>query len=103
MSIIFNYNFSDNALYERALTHSSLGAENYELLEFLGDKIISLIITEYLYHQFPNKIEGDLAKKHAYLASGVVLSEIALREEINQIIKVSHVNVRRVGIKTRQI
>ncbi|MBT4989890.1 MAG: ribonuclease III [Rickettsiales bacterium] len=90
MSIIFNYNFSDNALYERALTHSSLGAENYELLEFLGDKIISLIITEYLYHQFPNKIEGDLAKKHAYLASGVVLSEIALREEINQIIKVSH-------------
>ncbi|MBT4922370.1 MAG: ribonuclease III [Rickettsiales bacterium] len=90
MSEIFNYNFKDKTLYQRAITHSSLGLDNYELLEFLGDKVLSLIITEYLYHQYPSRAEGAVAKKHAYLASGSVLSAIALREQLDQVILVSH-------------
>jgi ribonuclease-3 len=87
---IFNYKFKNAELFERAIAHSSLGKNNYELLEFLGDKVIALILTEYLFNKFPKKFEGEVAKKHAYLASGTVLSEIAIAHNLSEIINVSY-------------
>ena len=86
---VFGYQFKDEDLYNRAVTHASAGAENYELLEFFGDKVLSLVISEYLIHKYSYKKEGQIAKKHSYLVSGVVLSEIATNLKISKLINVS--------------
>lgn len=41
-------------LFERALTHGSHGRETYERLEFLGDRVLGLMIASWLYQRFPN-------------------------------------------------
>lgn len=67
----------DLALYQRALTHGSQGAANYERLEFLGDRVLGLTIAEWLYERFPNEAEGALSKRLNALVSGTVCAEIA--------------------------
>jgi ribonuclease-3 len=48
-------------------------------LEFLGDKVLSLVIGEYLMKKFPNENEGNLSKRHASLVSGATLAQIATK------------------------
>ena len=54
-----DYEFNDKSLLELALTHkSSNNLENNERLEFLGDSILNLVVSEYLFSKFPNEKEG---------------------------------------------
>jgi len=70
------YQFSDFSLLKQALTHrSALGAHN-ERLEFLGDSILSFVVSTDLYHRFPDVDEGDLSRMRATLVCGKMLSEI---------------------------
>jgi ribonuclease-3 len=55
--------FKDPSLLERALTHSSAGGEDNERLEFLGDRVLGLLIAEMLIEKYPQENEGDLALK----------------------------------------
>ncbi|MGQ0742025.1 MAG: ribonuclease III [Alphaproteobacteria bacterium] len=56
------YEFANRVLLERALTHASVGVENSnERLEFLGDRVLGLVIAEWLYERFPDETEGGLA------------------------------------------
>lgn len=64
-------------LFEQALTHRSYSQDNNERLEFLGDALLDLIIGEALYHQFPQKREGDLSRFRAELVKGETLAQIA--------------------------
>lgn len=62
------YHFNDDKLLKQALTHSSYAntfeTPSYERLEFLGDSILSLIVSEHIYNHYPIK-EGDLSKMRA--------------------------------------
>ena len=49
-------------MFERALTHSSRSEENYERLEFLGDRVLGLVIADWLYELFPDEPEGKLSQ-----------------------------------------
>ena len=70
--------FKNKDLLQDALTHSSTGNENnYERLEFLGDRVLGLIITEMLFEKFPDETEGDLAKRLAALVQGSMLAVVA--------------------------
>ncbi len=72
------HSFRDKDLLARALTHSSAAhTGNYERLEFLGDRVLGLVIAEILYEKFPGEPEGDLAKRLAALVQGEMLAEIA--------------------------
>jgi len=76
------YRFKDKELLLRALTHRSFAfekdrKENYEVLEFLGDAVIGLIVSEELIKRFPDKTEGELSQIRAYLVSESSLSELA--------------------------
>ena len=76
------YSFKDKDLLRKALTHKSFSfekdkKENYEVLEFLGDAVIGLIVSEELIKQFPTKSEGELSQIRAYLVSEPSLSELA--------------------------
>lgn len=59
----------DLALFERALTHSSLGRANYERLEFLGDRVLGLVMAEWLSELFPSEQEGLLSHRFTNLVS----------------------------------
>lgn len=88
-SQIIGYQFSNKNLLQEALTHPSLSKErksnfNYQRLEFMGDKVLSLIITEFLIKKYKNEKEGELSRRHAVLVSGEVLSEIAKQIKINE-------------------
>lgn len=53
----------DLALFERALTHSSVGGDSYERLEFLGDRVLGMVIAEALFLRYPTEPEGNLSKR----------------------------------------
>ncbi|MES2755523.1 MAG: ribonuclease III [Pseudomonadota bacterium] len=67
----------DPALFERALTHGSRDAANYERLEFLGDRVLGLIVAEWLYAEFPGEPEGELSKRLNALVTGAVCADVA--------------------------
>jgi ribonuclease-3 len=77
------YLFSDRALLLRSLTHVSYGqgraAEHNETLEFLGDAVLSLAISDLLMRTFPEKNEGDLSRMRASLVNSGVLADKAAR------------------------
>jgi ribonuclease-3 len=74
--------FRDPALREAALTHRSFAFEQAveptnERLEFLGDAVLGLVITDLAYRRFPNLSEGELAKLRAAVVNMGVLAEVA--------------------------
>jgi ribonuclease-3 len=64
-------------LFERALTHASFGADQYERLEFLGDRVLGLAIAGWLYETFPDEPEGQLSKRLNALVARDVCAEVA--------------------------
>lgn len=64
-------------LYERALTHGSHDGEDYQRLEFLGDRVLGLIVARWLFEIFPDEPEGKLSPRLNALVSGETCAEIA--------------------------
>lgn len=89
---INNLRFRDLALLRCALTHKSFKNENLsidydnERLEFLGDSIINFIVTDILYKEFPNYMEGQLSKIKAFITSGDFLYNKAKKMKIGHYI-----------------
>ncbi|MCC7304713.1 MAG: ribonuclease III [Alphaproteobacteria bacterium] len=72
------HSFRSKTLLAEALTHSSAGSKSdYERLEFLGDRVLGLVIAELLYEKFPDEAEGDMAKRLAALVQGELLAGVA--------------------------
>lgn len=77
-------NWSDPALFYQALTHSSCAHENRHLglthnqrLEFLGDAVLELVISEHLYRHFPDSTEGELTKLRAAVVCEPSLAKVS--------------------------
>ena len=68
---------ADPLPFARALTHGSQAAENYERLEFLGDRVLGLVIAEWLWETFPHDAEGQLSKRLNALVTGAVCADVA--------------------------
>lgn len=90
---IFKIKIQDKELLKNALIHSSYtkeneisSLENYERLEFLGDAILKLCISDYLYRTFPNYDEGQLSKIRSIIVSDNVLAELAQKNSISELI-----------------
>jgi len=65
----------DLALFELALTHASVTAQSYERLEFLGDRVLGLVIAAALYRRYPNEPEGNLSKRYNGLVDRATCAE----------------------------
>ncbi|WP_315761244.1 ribonuclease III [Sphingomonas sp. Y38-1Y] len=63
--------------FARALTHGSQAADNYERLEFLGDRVLGLTIAEWLYSRYPAEPEGKLSRRLNALVTGPVCADVA--------------------------
>jgi ribonuclease-3 len=73
------YRFKNPQLLQQALSPAAAGQGlmNNERLEFLGDRVVGLVLAEALYMHFSGETEGDLAKRHAALVQGPVMTELA--------------------------
>lgn len=85
-----SYHFKDKSLLEQSLTHASylLNASNQlrnnQRLEFLGDSVIQLVLTETLYKLYPEEREGPLTSKRAKYARGDFMANIARKLKLNE-------------------
>jgi len=92
---MLGYKFKNQDLLKRALTHSSTGhkstgkTRNYERLEFLGDRVLGLIMADTLFHEFFDESEGNLAKRHSALVQGKTLYDIAAEKDLGRFIIMS--------------
>lgn len=89
------YKFRSLALLETAMTHSSLLQDKPELgesnqrMEFLGDAVLQLVLTEALFKLFPDEREGPLSRRRASLANGTYLTQLANELGINRCLRLA--------------
>jgi ribonuclease-3 len=69
----------DPALFARAVTHGSQSTTNYERLEFLGDRVLGLVMADWLFERFPDEPEGKLSPRFNALVAGETCAEVARR------------------------
>ena len=98
------YKFADKDLLERALTHISAlsggnRAASYQRLEFLGDHVLGLVISDMLYRAFPRANEGELSRRLADLVRKETCAEVARTMDLGPALKLgnseSHAGGRR--------
>lgn len=82
----------DPQLFELAVTHRSFSFENgavptNERLEFLGDAVLGVVVTEHLYRTFPDSPEGTLAKMRAAVVNAVSLGDVGRQLDIGPLIR----------------
>jgi len=63
-------------LFERAVTHGSHGRDTYERLEFLGDRVLGLVVASWLYERFPSEPEGKMSRRYNALVARETCAEI---------------------------
>lgn len=103
------YEFRNKRLLEQAFTHRSYlnenresGREHNERLEFLGDAVLELAVTEFLFAQYPTNPEGDLTAYRAALVNTVSISDAAAKLGMNDFLLLSRGEARDTG-RARQI
>ncbi|KAA8434397.1 ribonuclease III, partial [Acetobacter sp. DmW_125123] len=103
LEVRLGYRFVNPDLLQEALTHRSAahqkaggrkrqkakGAGSNERLEFIGDRVLGLLMAEWLLERFPNEQEGALGSRLAHLVSRVSLAEIADRLDLPQSLTVA--------------
>jgi ribonuclease-3 len=106
---IIGIEFKDKSLLKQAFTHRSYLNEHRdtelvhnERLEFLGDAVLELIVTEYLYAKFSNQTEGDLTSYRSALVKAETLSEEAQKMGMNDFLLLSKGEAKDIG-RARQI
>ena len=82
------YHFSDMQLLERALTHASLSKTHNQRLEYLGDALLGLVISDCLYSHHVNLSEGILTRQRAFLVSKATLLNLANRLKLHLYVRV---------------
>lgn len=86
-----NLSEDEQTILRHALTHRSLQGAGigYERLEFLGDRVLGLVVADMLLSEFPKEEEGAIAKRHAALVRGETLADIARRIHLGDYILMS--------------
>ena len=89
--LAIGYAFNDASLLEKALTHTSCKLENNfsnERLEFLGDAVLGMIISDYLYKTLPQFSEGELTKIKSVVVSQPALAKVSLEAHLKDFLSV---------------
>ena len=93
----------DRTLFVVALTHRSADGANNERLEFLGDSVLNLLLSERLYREFPMASEGDLSRLRARLVSEEPLAEIAQSMQLGELLLLGSGELKTGGFRRQSI
>jgi len=97
------HRFADAGLLTRALTHRSFGVDHNERLEFLGDAVLSLVISSLLYERFAGSDEGDLTRVRAHLVREESLHRVALQLALPEVLRLGEGEARGGGAQRASI
>jgi ribonuclease III len=103
------HRFRDAALLDVALTHSSLATGRgqrrfgFDRMEFLGDRVLALVVAELLVEAFPEENEGDLGRRFAALVSAPSLAEIADELDLARHLRVAPSEMQADGQRSRSV
>jgi ribonuclease-3 len=97
------HEFSNAALLTQALTHRSFSADHYERLEFLGDSVLNLAVSDLLYTRLGNLPEGDLSRVRANLVKQETLHQLAVGLGLPEVMRLGEGEVRSGGQKRPSI
>ena len=97
------HRFDDARLLSRALTHRSFGADHNERLEFLGDAVLSVVISSLLYERFEGSDEGDLTRVRAHLVREESLHRVALQLAVPEVLHLGEGEARGGGAQRASI
>lgn len=107
---IFGIKPENQKLFERALTHSSFtkennitSLENYERLEFLGDAVLKLCVSDILFNKFPKYDEGNLTRIRSVIISDATLAEITKEIGLSSLIIIGKREEKSGGRKRKSI
>ena len=106
---IIGYTFQNPALLTEAMTHSSYAHEQHksmkynERLEFLGDAVLSIVVSDYIYKHCPNLPEGELTKLRASLVCEKSLFDFAKQIDLGSYLRLSNGERRNGGAKRPSI
>jgi ribonuclease-3 len=103
LSARLDYVPRDRALFIVALTHRSANGPNNERLEFLGDSVLNLLLSERLYREFPAATEGDLSRLRARLVSEEPLAEIAQVMQLGELLHLGSGELKTGGFRRQSI
>ena len=95
--------WSNHSILHQALTHRSVGKNNNERLEFLGDSILSLVISSILYQQYPQLSEGELSRLRSQLVKGKTLAEVARFYQLGASIKLGQGEIKSGGVNKSSV
>ncbi|KTC79878.1 ribonuclease III [Legionella cherrii] len=98
-----NYQFKNLAYLKQALTHCSVGSENYERFEFLGDSILSFVIANELFQRFPMQSEGQLSRLRSFLVRGEMLVELAKEIDLGEFLFLGQGELKSGGFRRASI
>jgi ribonuclease III len=99
---IISYTFKDKKLLDIAITHSSYAHENNidyynERIEYLGDAVLELIASEFIYKNYPDLAEGEMTKARAYSVCEESLAELANNYGFSDFLKVGKCEAKKEG------
>jgi ribonuclease-3 len=97
------YEPRDLGLFAIALTHRSAEGPNNERLEFLGDSVLNLLLSERLYREFPTANEGDLSRLRARLVSEEPLADIAQNMQLGELLRLGSGELKTGGFRRQSI
>ena len=97
------YEPRDRALFVVALTHRSADGPNNERLEFLGDSVLNLLLSERLYREFPTASEGDLSRLRARLVSEEPLAGVAQELQLGELLHLGSGELKTGGFRRQSI
>lgn len=97
------YTFNDLSLLTTALSHRSVGKNNNERLEFLGDSVIGYVMAEELYQRFNDEDEGNLSRYRSLLVKGDTLASIARQIGVGQYLKLGGGELKSGGFRRTSI
>jgi ribonuclease-3 len=97
------YQFQHPDYLETALTHRSANKNHYERMEFLGDAVLNLVISDELYRSFPQASEGELSRLRAHLVKGESLSKIATELALGDFLRLGSGELKSGGYRRKSI
>ena len=97
------HTFTNKSLLLRAITHRSFSSSHYERLEFLGDSVLSLAVSDLLYSRLGTLPEGDLSRVRANLVKQDTLHHLAEKLRLSEVIKLGEGELRSGGQKRPSI
>jgi ribonuclease-3 len=97
------YTFEKPALLQQAMTHRSFSSEHYERLEYLGDAVVNLVVSDLLYQALPSMTEGQLSRIRSNLVKQDSLHSLALKLGLSHCLRLGEGEAKSGGAKRPSI